>query len=508
MAVVVEPVLTEEKLRSLLAEGHEQPALDYKTQLDLRERRDVVELAKDVAAMQSEEAGGYIVIGADDHGKVTPSVTDEQAKLFDEATLRNKLKRYLAEPFETRTAIHKVEDCTVVLVYIAPNPEGWCIFQANGEYEHEDPPDSGKMKKEIVFRVGDVFVRHGTASERWQDTDKKRLIERVTAQKKEGWRAELRAELANMNNPGLSAQQIEQMPSSIVTWQLDAEGFDELVTELMRHNDDIPLRKVMMRARVDASSLLSSDLEELSTLLNRITSLAALALTYERQRWFIKALDALVHIYELGFDASGYQRADVPAVKLWLYVIARIYALGGLAVRLQNWDAVRLLADRSPNSQEFDYYGSWLRHALTEAARAQVLEDKENAGLIARAHNVVRAVDALHPDLDPEAEDVLNSLCQFDALGALVVIGEKKDTDDRNFYTNFARYYSRRTEPVLAAIVTDKDMRKRLFDGDDSLLSAAIKELNRLASSEGFSYSGWTGIRNNTVLGFLKANVE
>jgi hypothetical protein len=68
MAVVVEPILTEEKLRSLLAEAHEQPCLDYKRSLDLTVRRDVVELAKDVAAMQSEAAGGYIVVGADDHG--------------------------------------------------------------------------------------------------------------------------------------------------------------------------------------------------------------------------------------------------------------------------------------------------------------------------------------------------------------------------------------------------------------------------------------------------------
>jgi RNase P protein component len=325
VVVVVEPVLTEEKLRSLLAEGHEQPALDYKKQLDLRERRDVVELAKDVGAMQNEKAGGYIVIGADDQGKVTPSVTAEQAKLFDEATLRNKLKRYLNEPFDTRVAIQKVEDCTVVLVYIAPNPEGWSIFKANGEYEHEASPGSGKMEKKIVFRVGEVFVRHGTASERWQDADKKRLIEKVIAQKREEWRTELRAELAYS---GLSSQQIERMPSSAVAWQLDAELFDELATELMRRNDDIPLCKMIMRARVDASPLLSSDLGELSTLLDRITSLAALALTYERQQWFMKALDALVRIYELGFDASGYQRSNVPTVKMWLYVIARIYALG------------------------------------------------------------------------------------------------------------------------------------------------------------------------------------
>jgi len=33
MAVVVEPVLSEEKLRSLLAEAHEQPSLDVTGQV-------------------------------------------------------------------------------------------------------------------------------------------------------------------------------------------------------------------------------------------------------------------------------------------------------------------------------------------------------------------------------------------------------------------------------------------------------------------------------------------
>ncbi|WP_191246282.1 hypothetical protein [Amycolatopsis deserti] len=65
MAVVVEPVVTREKLLALLAEQHEQSALDYKTSLNLGKghARDVVELAKDCAAMRAEPLGGYILIG-------------------------------------------------------------------------------------------------------------------------------------------------------------------------------------------------------------------------------------------------------------------------------------------------------------------------------------------------------------------------------------------------------------------------------------------------------------
>jgi Putative DNA-binding domain len=495
MAVAVEPVLTEEKLRSLLAEGHEQSALDYKRGLDLDQRRDVVELAKDVAAMQSEVAGGYIVVGADDQGNVVPNLTATQATLFDEARLRGKLQRYIAEPFDVRSTVHQVNGRNVALVYVAPSPEGWCIFRQDGEYE--DPPGS----RRTVFRVGEVFVRRGTASQRWDDTDRKRLIEQVMARRKDAWRTELRHEMAATMNVGLSAQRLEQMPASALHWQLDEAGFDELVTELMRRGDDIPLRRLLLRAPADAQGLISN-LDELATLLDRVASVAGLGLTYERQQWFDQAAAALVRIYELGFGEYGARRSDADTARLWLYVMTRVYGLGGLAVRMRNWEAVRQLASRRPRGEGFQYYVSWLRHALTMAARAQILDDERQAGLIAHAHNVVREVAALHPDTDAHSEDVLNSLCQFDALGALVILS--KSDNRRAYYPNFSRYGSRRTEPAFVTVIRDQAPRQAIYPGDDDALATAIRHIDEDAQHEGFSYDGWGGFGDPTVRRFLE----
>lgn len=250
MAVVVEPILTEEKLLSLLAEGHEQSCLDYKTTLDLRDRRATIELAKDVAAMQSEPLGGYIVVGADDHGQVSGELTAALAKLFDESTLRPKLESYLSQPFTVRTAIHGVDGNSVVVIYVGPAEHGWCIFKENGEYE-----DSNRRKK-FTFRIGDVFVRHGTSSERWNDSDRERIVQQIVVRRKESWRAEFRAELASLADATLSARKLEELPSSAVTWQLDADGFDQLITELIRRNDDIPLRQLLLKAPADADPLI------------------------------------------------------------------------------------------------------------------------------------------------------------------------------------------------------------------------------------------------------------
>lgn len=65
--------MTLEQLEHLLAVGHESEQLDYKRACNLNDKRAVVELAKDVAAMQI--VGGYIVIGADNQGTpVSPGV--------------------------------------------------------------------------------------------------------------------------------------------------------------------------------------------------------------------------------------------------------------------------------------------------------------------------------------------------------------------------------------------------------------------------------------------------
>lgn len=498
MSVIVEPVLTQEKLLALLAEGHEQPNLDYKRTLDLNERRDLVEISKDLAAMQAEKAGGYIVVGADDHGTIVPDLNDGLARLFDEATLRSKIRQFIAEPIDLRTAVHRIQGANLALVYTGANQEGWAIFTADGTYEH--PKGSGKLT--TAFRIGEVFVRRGTASVRWQDADRVRLVAQIVETKKEGWRESFRRELAQINI-SLSAQAIERMPSSALSWRLDAKGFDEVVIELIRRHDDIPLRTMLLRAIPDAKGLLEASSAELATLLDRVTSLAALGLTFDRAAYCEMALQALVNIYELGVSRNGLARSDVDAPRLWLDIIDRVYALGGLAVRKENWTAVRTIANRRPQGQAFTHYASWLRHALTMAARAGVLEQK-SAGLIARSHNVVRAVPSLHLDVDAESETVLNSLCQFDVFGGLVNIGERKEISSATYYTNFARYYTHRAEPAFRRMISDSEVRRQLFAGDERLLATAITRMNQTAQNESFSFDGWDGLSDPAILSFLK----
>ncbi|MEI2640952.1 MAG: ATP-binding protein [Candidatus Nanopelagicales bacterium] len=65
--LLLEPVVTKEELLALLAVGTELQQLDFKEKVDFDDHAEVVELTKDIAALQS--CGGYLVIGVDDQGQ-------------------------------------------------------------------------------------------------------------------------------------------------------------------------------------------------------------------------------------------------------------------------------------------------------------------------------------------------------------------------------------------------------------------------------------------------------
>lgn len=147
-------------------------------------QRGLVELTKDIGAMSI--LGGYLVVGADDSGNAT-GLPDGQASLFDQATLSAKIAKYLPNGVEIRSAVHQLDDGTalraVALVGVGPHPDGWCVFTRNGDYT-----ETGRSK--AAFRAGEVYARHGTRSEPWNQTDIAAARSALVARAKDSWRAE------------------------------------------------------------------------------------------------------------------------------------------------------------------------------------------------------------------------------------------------------------------------------------------------------------------------------
>lgn len=176
--------VTRAKLTELLAVQTELPELDYKRECDLDDTRGLVELTQDVGAMSI--LGGYLAIGVDNTGTVV-GLSSRQASLFDQATLSAKIAKYLPSGFDIRSAVHTLDDGSaapaVALVWVSQHPDGWSVFLRNGDYL-----DGGKNK--VAFRVGDVYARHGTRSEPWNQTDIATARNALVARAKDSWRAE------------------------------------------------------------------------------------------------------------------------------------------------------------------------------------------------------------------------------------------------------------------------------------------------------------------------------
>ncbi len=500
VAVVVEPIVSDEKLRECLAEQHEQSCLDYKKRLDFQTTLETLKFALDVAALSSEPHGGYVVVGADGQGNPVGDLEGIDLSQFDESRLRSRVAKYISGPFEIRVGLHQVDEHPLVLIFVGPSPTGWSIMALDGEYK-----DEKTGKSNFAFRRGDVYVRRGTSNERWNHDDKTRLIEQLISRERERWRREFRDEAVGSASIGASVDTLRNSrDGAAITWEIDGPAYDELVMQLLRANDDIPLRRILFQLRRDAAKHYTSNSDEINDLLDRITQFAAIALQFQRPEWFRDAVTCFVRVYENGFDERGHERGTHESVMLWLEIISRVHAIGALAVRLENWAAIGFLTSRRPNAEQFQYYGSWLRHGLTMAARANLVEGQNN--LIARGANVVRRLACLRPEEAEESEAIATSLCQFDVYGCLNVMGSRRSLDSSNYYPSFARYHSYRSVPAFVRLVEDETARREIFGEDKVWLAACMKELIESAEKEGFRYMAWMGVNSKEVAAFLADN--
>ncbi len=189
--------VSRQRVETLLGvDEHEQ--LDHKRRLDLGDRRDVVELVKDIAAMMAR--GGDILIGTDDDDGVISGDMDEAlARKFDEAKVRDQIARYLDPNFRIRVGVHRFSEGWVVALNVEPSPDGIAVVRADGAYQIER---GGVMKASTVLRPGDVFVRRGSKSERWNQADVRDLIVRI----REREQARLLEEHENASHPLLEQQ--------------------------------------------------------------------------------------------------------------------------------------------------------------------------------------------------------------------------------------------------------------------------------------------------------------
>lgn len=504
--VVVDGVLTDEKVSELLALGTEYAELDFKRTLDPADKRDQVELAKDVAAMQVR--GGYIVIGVDEAGAPTGELAHIDLALFDEARLSARLRKWLPDQLTLTTRVLEREGESITVICVAPHPAGYAVLRADGQY----PKGNGEVGE--VFRAGDMFWREGTSSTRLTQTALEGIIEARVGRAKTDWMAEQRAirvqERAELE-AAYQARDLKTQPLGAVGVDLEVSALRLAMLELLRDGDHIALTHVLKEASARARTVLDRDGDvdvELSELLDKLTCTAAVFLEYDADDWFERVVETLAEVYSMpatedqarqfGYATRIDTRDRAPLV--WLRIAERVQGLGALAVRRDKWRFIRVLTLQHPD-RIGDYYENWLRHALTMSARAQHLQERREDGrevelsLLSLSRAVVQRLECLRPDgVQPDDDVIITSLAQFDVLSNIVAIDGAGLADRRGgvFYPNFARFRQARVNPVVAQLIEEPQRRADLLDTlDDAGLATALQLIASLAHSEGIRFDGF-----------------
>jgi len=514
------------KLMELLEVQTELPQLDYKRECDLSDTGALVELTKDIGAMNI--LGGYLVIGADDNGNAVGLPT-RQAQHFDQARLSGKIAKYLPSGGDIRSAVHTLGDGSapreVALVWVGPHPDGWCIFLRNGDYEKES-------KIKTAFRAGDVYARHGTRSEPWNQTDIAAARNALVARAKDSWRAEHAEETRRALQTAMAGAAAVAGPSDAFTWKLDRASFQAAAAELLRRDDDVPVRLMLRAAAAQAQQLVllpeSTAATDLIVVLDRITALAALALDLRRSAFMSMAVQALLDVYGWAVEDLRVQTSAHPLDSmLGLRIAERLYALGALAVRLQDWTTVRELALAPVPALIREYRSrTWHRNALTQASNARLFTEQLPGGrprelsLLLFAHAVAAADPVLRPDLPGDVpasyggrDPLLDSLCQFDLL-VTVVSGVAADATDEKAllavsYPNYARADNRRANQIVQQLVFDPEVRPALLpDTGNRELAVVLDLADRVAKQAAQAFFGWEGYTDQAVQTFISTHIQ
>jgi hypothetical protein len=241
-----------------------------------------------------------------------------------------------------------------VVVYVPRHPLGFTVVKAVGEYTKP-----GDRRPTVVLRPGDVFTRHGTSSEKWTESDIEGLLGPRDARLREAHRMEFAAMVAAIQS-GAQAQSIAAGPAQSLVWQLDQTSFDGAITELVRHNDTVPIRLFLIRTPGEARAAADrGDRDEFDTILDRLVSLGAVALTLDRDDLSGEVIECLAEIYRNPPAADAGQPTPLSQPRFWLDIVACVEALGGLAVVLKKWTVVRSLAAQ-PAPDSDSWYASWL----------------------------------------------------------------------------------------------------------------------------------------------------
>ena len=299
--------------------------------------------------------------------------------------------------------------------------------------------------------------------------------------------------------------------------------FEELVLALLRLKDYVGLKQISFIAEEEICSTWESsrgkNISEVREILgknvqnslDKMLMLCCLLIQYDTMIPLDPIISNLYTIYqigakrELGFDA---EKEHLSSSVIWKEVIARIYALGALAVFFEKFEAVPTFITKSwpkERPEEVQIPRFWARHALTMLRKEGRLE---HPSLCLLAEEKVLQNDWLFKRFKKSLDLFRNSVCQFDFLQCIHAIHRTGNVEDA--FQSFGIFHNYRAEPIVLDLISKGKSRRCIPELTDKELAVIIASLDGFAARAFSSYSDkWfqNDWRDKKIIEFLKKNL-
>lgn len=494
LVLVADGILSQERVNFLVEYGQEEERIDYKETLDCdKKNRGKIDIVCDLVAMANTQ-GGYVVIGVreESNAQFTPiGVTKEVLGLYKEENLRNWCSNYV-DGAVTLRAVSRTIGGKDFLVFFMGKSNVPLIFKKDGTYS------DNKGLVQVKFRAGDIYIRHGSVSERLTHADMNRLML--------GVREDERQRVYDQRD--MREEIVERLDQMVVllggnTYPTQVLGISVSSTTRL---EDRAVREVSMGKPKQLIWLLKKEFTELKGQLGRmceIENVDELAEVLDRQ--FTRFLAGLVPLWRVSVEldelavgtAIGVEVydlydfcAEIPLEKgeydtLWLQsrVVFLAYCLGAFAVSKSSPRFARLFLSKEATSQgELQGY-SWFRTISIRLSRAGRSQNKT----ICRDVFEWFQSDAYLISIFGGEENLITAICQYDFLQCVYVL----TVGNGNCYPSFAAYDKRRIDSMAEKIVRNLDSDSWIPQVDDDRLAATLRELDELAERQFFA--NWYG---------------
>ena len=465
MAVVWDGRTDEEKLQELLRLG-EQTQLDFKVELDLRDRRHELDFVKDAVAMANRPPGGYILVGITDEGHLPATPWRiKNPQMFDGATLRDKIGKYIEADIEVVSQIHRINGSDVVVIAIFSTRSGLPVpMMRVGQYT--SPNGKGRMKTKTVFRPGEIFIRDGAGNVPIRYRDWSSVLAKYDHQVKEAATSDVNSLMSKLAEALGGGGKVNVPLEPFMT--------DDTVSAAIRAN-------IRQGNRAELKIFLQNTREEIVVAEEKIKPLVRLV-GVGCEAMLADDYDLAIKTIGTMYDAFTSIAKSPSAVAA---TIVAAYLFGAAAVRLGCWELIPELVLRPfQRTPAHPRYSSWIRYGQIEASAhnqypfssvpvdADTDDADDNGTMISEGLSWARTYPLVRPDVlhdfglrntTRKTDTLLNSLCQFDFLYAWLVNASARENGGGGAYAASSAFKHWRTLPIIERAVSNGEMRAKLF---------------------------------------------